>query len=238
MVDGLGDTTVAQAIFLGADLPFGLELPEESGIYTSFCKVFLAEVTDASDVANAPVSDADVQFISPETGKLDFAETNPGEYRLYSQDGLSYDPGQDARVHFTLGNTTGNLSVTAPESPEFELEDTGVAHEAQRVRITSGSFANLVVAVYDLDRSKLTWDNLPDDFESGVDLNDEEGDELEELVIPGEAFPRGSAYLVGVAGLEIGDPEAFEGVNQALSAFGAGRMTFHGIEIEGAGGRP
>ncbi len=238
VVDGLGDTTVAQGIFLGADLPFGLELPEDSGIYTSFCKVFLAEVTDANDVADSPVSEAEVQFVSAETGKLDFNETDPGEYRLYSQDGLSYEPGQTARVQFTLGNGTGTLSVTAPESPKFDLDDAGMAHEAQRVQITSGSFANLVVAVYDLDRSKLTWDNLPDDFESGVELNDEDGEVLTELVIPGEAFPRGSAYLVGVAGLEIGDAEAFEGVNQALSAFGAGRMTFRAIEIEGTGGPP
>ncbi|GDX82416.1 hypothetical protein LBMAG42_42270 [Deltaproteobacteria bacterium] len=238
VVDGLGDTTVVQGIFLGAEIPFGIELPDDAGIYTSFCKVFLAQVSDANDVTDAPVSGADVAFVSQETGKLGFDETDDGEYRLYSQDGLVYEPGQTAKLQFSLGNETGSLSVTAPEAPEFDLDNEGTSQEAQKVKVTSGRFQNLVVAVYDLDRDKLTWDNLPDDFESGVELNDEDAEPIDELIVPGEAFPRGSTYLVGVGGLEVGDATEFEGVNQALSAFGAGRMTLHMIEITGANAKP
>ncbi len=232
LVDGLGDTTVAQAIFLGADLPPGIDLGEDSGLYTAFCKVFLAEVTDTSDLTKNPVAGADVDFLSSETGKLPIAETAAGEYRVYSHDGLVYEPGQLATVQFTVGGEVGTLSVEAPEAPDFTVPESAVARHGMVASITGGEFTNVIGAVFDVDRGKLVWDNLPDDVLTTAELNGPDEPVVEQLVIPAEAFPRGSTYVVGLAGLTIGEAEEVEGVNRALSKFAAGRLGLRLVMVE------
>ena len=231
VVDGLADTTVAQALFLGADIPFGISLPDDSGIYTSAAKVFLAEVTDASDVTNSPVTGADVSFLASGTGKLDFDEEAEGEYRLFSQDGLEYTPGELAHVSFSNGTETGEMVVRCPEAPEFETPENPKANEPMHVEITKGEFANVVAAVYDVDHDKLEWDNLPDDFTSATELNPEDADPITFVDIPAEAFKRKSHYIIGVGGLVTGDPDDFSGTNVALSAFAAGRLAIQYVEV-------
>lgn len=224
LVDDLGDTTVAQAIFLGADIPPGLDESEDSGLYSAFCKVFLAELTDTSDLANNPVSDAQVSFLSSETGKLPLEQTDEGEYRLYSFDGLSYEPGQAATVQFSVGGEEGVLQVDAPVAPEFSVPSEAVARHGLVVDITGGEFTNIVGAVFDVDRGKLVWDSLPEDVLETAELNGPDDPVIREFAIPAEAFPRGSTYVVGLAGLEIGAEEDITGVNRALSTFAAGQL--------------
>lgn len=231
LVDGLGDTTVAQAIFLGAELPATLEMDEESGLYSAFCKVFLAEVTDTSDLTNNPVSDAEVSFVSSETGKLPVEQTADGEYRLYSYDGLVYEPGQDATVQFAVGGEEGSLNVEAPTSPEFTLPTEAVARHGLVVDITEGEFTNVVGAVFDVDRGKLVWDSLPDDVLATAELNGPDDPVIREFAIPAEAFPRGSTYVVGLAGLAIGEVDEVSGVNRALSTFAAGQLGLRLISV-------
>jgi hypothetical protein len=232
LVDGLGDTTVAQALFLGADLPPGIDLPEDSGLYSAFCKVFLAEVTDTSDLANNPVGGADVAFLSSETGRLDVDETAVGEYRLYSYDGLAYSPGQRATVQFNVGGEDGSMTVVAPPAPEFSIPSEAVARHGMVAEVTSGEFTNVIGAVFDLDRGKLVWDSLPDDVLETAELNGPDDPVVTELIIPAEAFPRGSTYVVGLAGLTIGETEETEGVNRVLSRFAAGQLGLRLVTVE------
>lgn len=233
VVDGLGDTTVAQGILLGADLPPFVELPDDADFYTAMSKVFLAEVTDASDMADSPVSGARVKYTSPATGGLSFSESGPGEYRLYSYDGLEYEPGQVATVLFDVGGEPGSVRVTTPSAPEFEVPESHPAQSPLRLKLPDSEFAHLVAAVYDIDHDILTWDNLPADVEEAFELNAESTEVLTELTIPGDAFLRKSNYLVGVAGLEVGDTEEFEGVNRSLSTFAAGQLGLRTLVVSG-----
>ncbi len=237
VVDGLGDTTVAQGIFLGADIPPFVTLPDDADFYSALCKVFLAEVQDASDLGESPVSGADVRFTSSETGRIEFSEEGPGEYRVYSFDGLSYEPGQTANVSFDIAGETGVLSVKAPGAPEFELPESHSARKPMTLELDKGEFEHVVAAVYDIDHDILTWDSLPADVEEAYALNTEDAEVVTEVEIPGEAFVRGSNYLVGVAGLEVADSEGFEGVNRALSTFAAGQFELGVIQVEGTGGK-
>ncbi len=234
VVDGLGDTTVAQAIFLGADIPSFVELPRDSEFYTAFCKVFLAEVTDISDFTNSPVSGADVRFTSAETGRLVLTEAEAGAYESYSYDGLSYTAGQTAIVAFDAGGEAGELRVEAPAAPTFTVSLGTRAHESMTLTVTDGAFSHLVALVYDLDHDQLTYDSLPDDVEAAYELNSTEGDAVTTVVIPGDAFKRKSTYIIGLAGLEVGNAEAFEGVNEALSTFAAGQLGLQVVAVDGA----
>ena len=236
VVDDLGDTTVAQAIYLGADLPPGVTLPEDSGIYTSLCKVFLAEVADASDVSDAPVSGAKVSFLAGNTGKLPFAEDDDGEYLLYSTDGLEYTPGQDAVVRFEVAGEAGELHIKAPEAPSFTVSDGLRAHEPAQITVTEGRFPNLVAMVYDLDHDVQSWDNVPDDVETSAELNPADSEPITTLAIPGEAFLRASTYVIGVAGLNTAAAEDMTGVNGAMSAFAAGQLAIQVVSVDAAVG--
>lgn len=230
-VDGFGDTTVAQGLLLGADFPDGLTLPPESQLYSAACKVFLAEVTDADDVSDAPVSGAEVSYVADGVGKLDFAEEDVGEYMLYSMDGLSYRPGDEAVVRFAVNGDEGELRVTMPEAPEVEVPSSLSSGENVRARVTEGRFSNLVAAVFDVDHEKLTWDNLPDDVGSTYDLNASDV-VVEELLIPGDAFTRPATYVVGVGGLVTADPDDISGGNRSLSTFAAAQMSLHIVTVE------
>jgi hypothetical protein len=234
VVDQFGDTTVAQAVFLGADIPDGVELPEESGIYSSYCKVFLAEVADAGDVSDSPLGGASVSFMAPSTGKLPFAETDVGEYRLYSTDGLVYDPGENVRVQFTAGGEAGALEMDVPEAPEFTVPSSIHEGEAVVAEITAGEFPNLVAWVYDVANDHQTWDDIPDDVDAAAALDDAT-EPMTKVAIPGEAFRRASTYVVGVAGITTGNADDYEGVNRALSTFAAGRMALRLVTVEPAG---
>ncbi len=234
VVDGLGDTTVVQAVFLGADIPSFVELPQDSEFYTAFCKVFLAEVTDVSDFTNAPVSGAEVRFTSSETGRLVLNEDEPGAYQIYSYDGLSYTPGQTATVSFDASGGTGELRVEAPVAPTFSVPLGPRAHEPMTLTVTEGEFPHLVAVVYDLDHDQLSYDSLPDDVEAAYELNSADGEPVTTVVIPGEAFKRKSTYIIGLAGLEVGNAQAFEGVNEALSTFAAGQLGLQVVAVDGA----
>ena len=230
-VDSFGDTTVAQGLLLGADFPDGLTLPPESEMYSAACKVFLAEVTDTEDITDAPVSGADVSYVEAGEGTLDFEEEDTGEYMLYSMDGLSYQPGEEAVIRFAVAGEEGELRVDMPDSPEVDMPSQIDTEEAVRITVTQGRFANLVVAVYDYDHEKLTWDNLPDDVGSTYDLNASD-EVVDEMIIPGEAFKRDATYVVGVGGLVTADPDTLEGVNRSLSTFAAARMSLHLVVAE------
>lgn len=232
VVDGLGDTTVAQGLFLGAELPPFVELPDDAEIYTALCKVFLAEVSDASELADAPVSGAQVRFTSPASGGLAFEEAGPGEYRLTSQDGLAYEPGESANVLVDVGGEEGTLRVHQPRAPEFEVPESHTAHDPLRVKLEDSEFVHVVAAVYDIDHDNVTWDNLPADVEAAFELNAEADEVVEVLTIPAEAFARKSTYLVGVAGLEVGDTDEFTGVNRSLSTFAAGQLGLRTLVVQ------
>lgn len=230
LIDGYGDTTVVQGLFLGADVPGGIDLPEESGIYTAACKVFMAEVADPTQFDEAPLEGARLRFESEETGKLSFLEDNeePGKYFVTSLTGLDYQPGQEAVIQFEAGGESGELRIRAPAAPEAEVPNAHFARSALRVTLVDSEFTNIVAAVYDLDHGKLTWDNLPEDVNAAYELNEDGVDEpITTMLLPAEAFPRSGRYVVAVGGLALADPDEFSGANTALSNFAAAQMSMH-----------
>jgi hypothetical protein len=234
LLDGYGDNTVIQGLFLGADVPGNISIPPESGIYTAACKVFLAQVDDASSFEDSPLAGAEVKFDSDPTGLLPFEEDGEedGKYLLTSLEDLAYEPGELATIRFNTGGDDGQVQVRAPEAPEVEVPNNPKAGEPLRVKVTEGDFANVVAAVYDYDHEKLVWDNLPDDVGSAYDLNEQGVDDpIRELVIPGDAVKRPATYIIGVGGLQVADSSGFEGANTAYSTFAAARLAIRFVVI-------
>ena len=214
---------VVQGMLLGLDAPEGVDLSDSGELaFTSLCEVFLAYVADPTELAESPAEGAGIRFKSPVNGSLLFGEAGDGKYALDSDDGLVYSPGDDAIITVTLEGEQGRLAVTAPEAPDLDLPTQIVRESTLEVQLER-EYDGVVAAVYDLDRGRVTWENLP----SGVDevyefTHADEG--TDRIHIPPDAFSRQGTYVVGVAGMEVADPGSFEGVNTQLSAFTTGRL--------------
>ena len=229
VVDSLTDPVVAQGIFVGVDVPaiYAEELANAEGFpYTAVCNVFLASVSDPSALAEAPVAGATLRLRSSANGSLTFREVTdePGKYTLDATDGLVYEPGDDVIVSFEHEGSEARLAVLAPEAPSIEVPGAVDRDSAVDVDLSDYRYDNAVGATYDLDRSRLWWDNLPASVDDVYAFTHAEGP-VDGIELPREAFPRVGTYVVGVAGMEVADPVGFEGVNTTLSAFVAGRLS-------------
>lgn len=231
-VSNLADPVVAQGLFLGLDIPAAYVddlASSEEFKYAALCNVFLAYVADPSELADAPVGGAVLTFRSPANGALTFREAldeegnTTGKYELDSSDGLVYEVGDTPTISFTIDGADARLEVLAPEAPEVDLPGSFERENALEVDLSDYAYQNAVAAAYDIDRSIMTWDNLPTAVDEVYAFTHTE-EPIEILEIPAEAFRRKSTYVVGVAGMEVADPLSFEGVNTSVSAFLAGRL--------------
>lgn len=233
-VEATASPIVAQGLFLGVDIPPGVDLSgSEELAQAAVCQVFLAEVSDPSQLAEAPMEGASMRVRSPNVdGTLALAEEGEGKYVADSTDGLVYEPGDRPVVTFdTPDGAEGRLEVLAPEAPEVELPAVIATFEEVHVDLTDHDYQNVIVAAYDVDRGNLTWDNLPDGVDQIYEYTHTE-EPVRELTIPGDAFRRQGTYVVGVAGMKIGDATTFEGVNTTLSAFMAGQLDLSLVVVE------
>lgn len=225
---------VAQGLFLGVDLPAGVDIADDEALgQTSLCQVFLAQVTDPSELADSPVEGAELEVKSPLYGTLEFQDEGEGKYTVDASDGLVYEAGDEPVVSFEAGDFEGRLRGAAPEAPELDLPDHLVTFEDLRVVLDGDDYQNIVAAAYDLDRGNMTWTNLPEGVDEVYDFTHTE-DAVDAIVIPGDAFRRKGTYVVGVAGMEIADPDDFEGVNTTLSAFMAGQFALALVTVDQA----
>ncbi len=233
-VSNLADPVVAQGLFLGLDVPAAY-VDDLAGTdefqYAALCNVFLAYVADPSELANAPVEGAVLTFRSPTNGLLTFRESVddegqvvPGKYELDSSDGLVYEVGETPTISFTIDGAEARLDVLAPAAPEVELPGSFQRENPLHVDLSDYGYQNAVAAAYDIDRGKMTWDNLPTAVDEVYTFTHTEAP-IEILEIPAEAFLRKSTYVVGIAGMEVADPLSFEGVNTSVSAFLAGQLS-------------
>lgn len=232
-VEDLADPVVAQGIYLGLDVPesFQDDLAEAEGFqYAALCNVFLAYLSDPSELANAPVEGATITLRSPANGTLTFREVGGGKYTLDSTDGLVYEVGDEPVIGFEQDGEEARLKVSAPEAPEVDVPGVVEREETVVVDLSGYDYQNAVAASYDLDRSALRWTNLPESVDDTYAFTHDEGP-IDSLLMPGEAFLRKGPHVVGVAGMEIADPTSFAGVNTTLSAFLAGRLTVRLVSV-------
>lgn len=224
-VDDVTSPVVAQGVLLGLELPDGVDLSDAEGFSSSsLCRLFLAYVADPGELSEAPVEGASASFRSDATGALDFRDVGAGAYELDAGDGLSYTPESTAVVAIDVDGDAGRMSVAMPEAADFELPASIVRQTDLVVEVEGGPWANIAVATYDIDRGRLTYDNVPTGVDEVYAFTHSEGP-VGRVTIPAEAFARKSTYVVAVAGMAIADEDRFEGLNTSLSAFIAGRAS-------------
>lgn len=240
LLDGLTEGVLMEGLYLGMDVPvafqdlFAFSGEEDDGAfaYTAACKVMLAQVASPADIGNNPIEGAEISLLTSADGSLDMAELDAGEYVLTSAEGLEYQPGKSATVVGNLGDLDISAAVTMPDPPlDLAMESVIAVDSPTTVSMLDAGYENMIIAVYNLTSGKVTWDNVPDDFQGLYDFTRPDAP-VQLVEIPGEAFPVVGSYIIGVAGMEIADVSGFEGVNTTLSAFMAGQMTLVYVTVE------
>ncbi len=225
--DALVSPVVAQGLYLGMDLPDGIDFEGTDILaYSAACSVFLAYVSDPAELADSPVAGADVSFRSEANGRLDLTESGDGEYIVTAAEGLVYEQGDVSSVALDVSGESASIVVKPPQAPDFDFPAAVTKGEAFTVDLTGQGYDSILAAVYDVGRSKVTWTNLPEGVEE-IYTYTHPVEPLETLEIPGDAFPGHGSYVVGVAGMRLADPEDFVNVNTTLSAFMAGELSLY-----------
>lgn len=228
---------VVQGLYLGLDLPEVLQSmvhgDEKDGTfaYTATCKVFLAYLSTGGS-ENSPVNGAEVKFDSPASGRIELREEDGGKYTGDATDGLDYVPGETAELSVDVGDAKSEVDGRTPSAPsDIDLPESVPKGSRFQVHLPSGDYDNMIVALYNLNSGELTWENLPTDFE-GLYEYTRPDEPVDTVTVPSEAVEKSGNYVVGVAGMVIGDVEGFEGVNTALSTFMAGRVAVRYLTVQ------
>lgn len=232
VIDELVSPTVADGLYVGVELPDGVDFGFSDDFAVSACEVFLASVDDPAAFDDAPVEGAKLKFRSDENSGVTFDEQGEGKYRATSMTGLRYVPNDLAMVDFEGDGGSGTISVLPPDAPDATVPGTATANKGFEVE-TDVAYENLLVAVYNVDDGTITYSNLPESVEDIYAYTHPEGP-ISTLDVPGEAIARKGTYVVGVAGMELADPDDFESVNVSLSAFMAGRFEVHLMSVSAA----
>lgn len=231
-VTNLTSPAVAQGIFVGLDLPEGVDISGSDLLqYSAACSVFLAYIADPSQLADSPVEGASIDFKSRENGNHPLTEQAPGKYLVTAENGLVYTSDDEAVITTTIDGSDVRMKVQTTAAPDVDIPETLHPEEGFTVDLSGQGYDNVLVAVYDVGRSKLTYENLPLDVLETYNYTHADG--VETLEVPGtEAFMRQGNYVVGVAGMQSADPTTFEGVSQTLSGFMAGQFTLGFVVVK------
>lgn len=230
--EDLVSPVVAQGLYLGLDLPDGVDFEGTDILeYSAACTLFLAYLSDPSDLASSPVEGAGVAFESDDNGRLELDEAGDGKYLVTAAEGLNYEPGDGAQVNVIVQGEAAHLSVNPPEAPTLDLPTTHSVGASLDIDISGQGYDGVIAAAYNVTRNNLTWTNLPEEVDEIYAFTHPE-EPQEAIRIPAEAFPGKGSFVVGVAGMELADPSRFDGVNTSISAFMAGEFALFFMVVE------
>lgn len=226
---------VAQGLYLGVNLPEGVVIEDGGDLlsYTAACTAFLAYVSDPAALADSPLEGAGVQFRSAENNPMVLEDEGDGRYLVTAEKGLVYEPDDTAVLNFEVDGEPAQMSVETPEAPLVDISPYMLKNEGFTVDISDQGYDNLIVAVYDIQRSKLVFDNLPMTVGETYAYTHTETP-TESVDVPDDTLSHEGSFLVGVAGMVLADANDFQGVNQTLSAFMAGQFALHYVVVDSA----
>ncbi|HJN73123.1 MAG TPA: hypothetical protein QGF58_04220 [Myxococcota bacterium] len=225
-IEGLTNPLVVQAAFLGVAEPDAGDDIDLSG--TEFEKgsaitVFLADAASIDEMEEAPVEGAVVKVRLGDTPAYELMEEEAGRYGLNGEDGLEYIPTADTLLKLDVAGSLSEMGTVLPPPPEFVIGPQGTTMQDLPIDLSETNY-DQVLAVVINEAGDVTWSNQPEEIRDWYEFAN--ADNGQSFVIPGEAFKRDGAYLVGVAGLVRAEDESFENMNTALSSMLAGQILF------------
>lgn len=224
---GATNPTVMEAMLIGVEPPDS-DLVDLTG--TEFeggtgATVLLADATQADDLEEAPIEGARVDI---QIGGRWYNLRDDADGKYIVDEGISYPAGEEVTVRIRDGEERG-ASVRAPESLDLEIVESHSVRSPLVVRAETAGLDTIAVVVMEVESGEILYDNRPATIEEVYALT--HGDGSLAVEVPGTAFPRPGAYVIGVAGLAISEAEGLENVNTTISAFAAGTIRFWPVYV-------
>lgn len=226
LLGGITNPTVMEGVALGVAPPTDsrIDLTDTEFEKGAAAALAMANASDLSNLADAPVDGADVDMLLPDLGSIPLHGNGDGNYSADSEDGLVYTEGVDATMSAVVDGVASSIRVRLPPNPVLDIPETSAPGRPLTVSLAGQAFDNMMVVVLDGETGDILFDNRPDTIQEIYDYT--HGDSDLALSIPGDVFSEESVYLVGVAGLNNAKLDDIENANTALSAFLAGRLSF------------
>lgn len=232
--EGLTNTMVVEGVLLGVEPPStgsGLDLSGSDFAQGTSIKAYLADASDPTNLGDAPVKGAVVNFVSDGNGgQLPLVDNDDGSYKANAEDdGLVYVSEQVA-ITADYDESVRSIGVNAPPIANVDISETHPAATPMVVNISDQSFDGLLVVVLANAGSEVAFSNVPDSIDELYDFTHGGGELVVE--IDGGAFNEPGLYAVGVAGTRNAGGDDMEDVNTALSTFVAGKFIFYAVTVE------
>lgn len=230
-LDGWTNPLVMQGIVLGVAEPDidGFDLSKTDFDSGAASTVFLADAANADDMAEAPVSGAEVTLDSDSNASVPFSEEGEGQYLVTAEDGLVYNAGERVNVAINLGGSEATASASTPAAPDVDIDEQHTAGVGLTLDLAGQGYDSVLAVVFDVGSGEITFSNQPETIQEVYEFT--HGGDASALVvdIPASAFADETAYAVGVAGLKTAGADDFVDMNTALSTLLAGKMAFHPV---------
>jgi hypothetical protein len=231
---GLTNPVLVGGLIVGTRLPDDPDLAEalEANGVTERTDIRLAvaDALELQDVEEALITDAILTLDAPDAVPL-----VPGDddwYGLAAPPGPAYVAGETWTLSAELSDRVlpGTVSIPLPEGTAAVLPDVQPPRDALTIDLSGQGYDFAFAAVYDVAGEPL-WTNEPAGNDAIVDFVLPGGDPVDEVVLPGEAFPEDGVVIVGIAGMQRAPVEGIEGLNEALTAVLAGELQLEPVVV-------
>jgi hypothetical protein len=226
---GLTNPVLVGGIVLGSAPPADsrLRLAVETAGFTGFsdARLVVADALEFQDIDGALLPDAEVS-LQPE-GE-DPRAMQPDEEGWFAPvDGtfVSYVPGRTLHIETVLPDRVnpGTVDIVLPDVAAIDVDPVHPPGRDLVVDLAGQDFDYAFAAVYDLEGNEV-FSNAPATNDDIVDLVLPSTEPVETVTIPGDVLDD-DLYVIGLAGLRRAPAENIEGLNEALTAVLAGRLS-------------
>lgn len=233
---GLTNPVLVGGIVLGSAPPADprLRLALQEAGFTGFteARLVVADALEFQDIDQALIPTAEVTLTAEGEAPVAFLPDDAGWFAPERGQFLSYSPGRTLRVEAILPDRVnpGTIEVPLPDVATIDVAAVRPAGRDLPVDLSGQAFDYAFAAVYDLDGNEV-FSNAPSTNDDILDFVLPAEEPVEEVTVPGDVFAAEDIYIVGIAGLKRAPPENIEGLNEALTAVLAGRLSLFPVIV-------
>jgi hypothetical protein len=228
-VQGVLEPIVAVGLVTALDPPTSelVDLSElELGVGIG-ATVFLADARDVSDLAQAPVTGAELALAGCGASEA-LSEDADGTYTLVP--GNELDGCGAAVLELSRSDVDPGLFApfTLPDPPSFTLPERWTAGDDLVIPLAATDFDSGLVVVVDVQRGEVVFSNEPQGVRGYYDFLMGTG-ELADLTVPGSTFEEDATYVIVVTGLRKVQNRDIDEANTLLTVLHGGRARAYAL---------
>ena len=236
-LDSFSNSFIVDGIYMGTPVVESevFTLPSSGFASEAQISLHLSHASIEGDLSAIPIGRATISLTSDSLSSFVVPESEDGgAYLSTAQEGLPYPAGEYVTIDIEQENgMTHQIGIEAPIPPTFELPSSHGTSQSLSIDLSDQGYYESFVIVMRADTGEVTYQKLPSDIEEFYQYahpNDtiaqSNVEYIQEIEIPGSAFPTDNVYAIGVAGIQSSLQEDMIDVNTLVSSLLAGQFRF------------